>query len=145
MASTSQIVALVIGLTVASVFFVPIVDSINDNTGELDVDNETIENVTAGDSYELDGYSIVDGSETVEYDDGSGYVDASEGTDYEIDNDSGELTILESGNISDDDDVRASYSWEATDSTTTVVAGIIPILVALLLLVPMANYVQRRV
>lgn len=145
MADSSQIVALVIGLTVAAVFFVPIVDSINDNTGEIDVEDEEILDVTAGETYDLDGYSIVDGSETVEYDDGEGYVEAEEGTDYELDNDSGELTIVDGGAITDGSDVRTSYTWEATDGTTTVVAGIIPVLVALLLLIPMANYVQRRV
>lgn len=145
MANSSQIVALVIGLTVAAVFFVPIVDSINDNTGEIDIEDEEILDVTTGETYDLDGFSIVDGSETVEFDDGTGWVEATEGTDYEIDNDAGELTILEDGEIADGDDVRSSYTYEATDGTTTVVAGIIPVLVALLLLIPMANYVQRRV
>ena len=145
MASSSQIVALVIGITVAAVFFVPIVDSISDNTGEVDIEDEEISDVTAGEWYDLDGYSIVEGSENVEYDDGSGYESATEGTDYEINYDSGELEILESGAISDGDDVRTSYTFEATDGTTTAIAGVIPILVALLLLIPMANYVQREI
>lgn len=145
MANTNQIVALVIGLTVAAVFFVPVVDSITENTGEITVENEEFIDVTSGETYDPDGYSVVADSETVEFDDGTGWAEATEGTDYEIDNDVGELTILEGGTIADGDDVRASYTYDATDGTTTVVAGIIPTLVALLLLVPMANYIQRRV
>lgn len=140
----AQIAALVIGLTVAAVFFVPITDSINSNTGEIEVDDESFE-ATIDEAEDLSGYSIVDGSVTVEYDDGTEYVDASEGTDYEIENGPGDLTVLEGGSISEGDDVRVSYTYEATDGTTTVVAGIIPLLVALLLLVPMARRLQEAV
>lgn len=140
----AQIAALVIGLTVAAVFFVPLVDTINENTGEIEVNNESF-NATLGEAQDLSGFNIVDGTETVEYDPGTGYEAATEGTDYSIDNDAGTVTPLSSGAISEGDDVRVSYTYASTDGTTTVVAGVIPVLVALLLLVPMARKVQEAV
>lgn len=138
--------ALVIAITIGAVFFVPVADVVQSNTGEVDVLNETLTESAEYDvAYELTGHDIEVDSETIEYDDGTGWATATEGTDYTIDYDNETVTILSGGEISEGDEVRASYTYQATDGTTSTVAGLIPVLLALLLLVPLANKVQEGV
>lgn len=142
MPSGKTIAALLVAVTIGAVLMTPIMSTISDNTGEVDTDEELTAEIDTW--QELDGYSIVSGSETVEYrtNESDSWTTANSGTDYEIDEEPGEIQFLSSGNISEGDQVNASYSYEATDQTTTTVLGIVPILVALLLLVTLADRVQ---
>ena len=129
-------VALVIGVTLLS----PINSAVIDNTGEVDVDEESL-TAEIGEWQSLANNNLVEDSETVEYyDDGTDeWVTATEGTDYEINYDDGEVQFLEGGAVSEGDDVRVSYTYEATDSMTTTVLNLIPLFVALFLLVALAR------
>lgn len=144
MADVETYVPLVIAITIGAVFFVPVVDVIDQNSGEVVVTNETLTtNSTGGESLELQGYDLVSNNETIEYDSGSGFTTASEGTDYSIDETNGTVTILSGGNIADGSEVRADYSYSATDGTTGTITDLLPLFMALLLLVPLANAVRR--
>lgn len=143
MPSGKQIAAVLVAVTIGAVLMMPIMSTISENTGEVETDaNFTAETDTW---QELDGYSIVTDSETVEYrtNDGDMWTTADSGTDYELDEDSGDIQFLSSGNVSDGDQISMAYTYEATDSTTTTVLGIVPILVALLLLTALADRVQE--
>lgn len=133
MASGKQIAGLMIALTIAITLFGPINAAVVDNTGEQTVTNES---VTADlDNYVgLDSYSIKDGSETVLYDNGTDWVEATSGTDYEMAYDNGSIKALSTGSISDGQELKVSYDYEATSGTTTTVTNLVPLFVALLVL-----------
>lgn len=138
------IVVVLIAALLAVVLLGPIATVVSENTGETDVQNESWV-ATVGETEDLDGYNVVSGSETVErYNTTSGsWETLSSGTDYEISYEPGEVTILSGGAVSDGDDVRASYSYEATDSMTTTVVTLVPLLLALLVLVVLAKPIME--
>ncbi|WP_225336646.1 hypothetical protein [Halomicrobium urmianum] len=82
---------------IAVVLVSPFISVVDSNVGEQSVANESV-TADVGNYVELDGYQLVDGSVTVEAEDGTSY---SEGSDYEVDYESGELQALSGGNISD--------------------------------------------
>ena len=129
-------VALVIGVTLLS----PINSAVIDNTGEVDVDDESL-TAEIGEWQSLAQSNLVEDSETVEYydNDTDEWVTATEGTDYEINYEDGSVQFLEDGAVSEGDDVRVSYTYEATDNMTTTVLNLIPLFVALFLLVALAR------
>lgn len=143
MVKPRTIAGLVIALTIAATLFTPIADTVNQNTGEQSVTNETV-TAQHGEYVDLDGYSILTDSETVYYTnntDGSTEV-ATRGTDYEMNYSSGSIKALSSGSIDDGEQIDVSYDYEATDSTTTTVAALVPLFVALLMLGVMAARIQ---
>lgn len=136
-----------IALTIGAVMLVPVVDIVDSNNGEVDVENETVTtNASYTETYDLQGFNIVNGSETVErYDSGTdSWNTLSAGTDYELNETNGSVEFLSGGNVSEGDEVRASYTYEATTGTVSTVVGLIPLFLALLLLVPLATKVQDR-
>ena len=140
------ITGLLLAVTIGAVFFVPVVDVIDNTTGEVEINNETVtDNASYTETYELRGDDVVTDSDTLEYYDGTSYVELTAGTDYELDEANGTVDILSGGVVSEGDEVRASYSYQATEGIVTSVAGLLPIFLALLLLVPMANKVQQEV
>lgn len=140
MPSGKTIAGLLVAVTIAATLFIPINDAISNSSGEVVVDDETV-TADVGNAVALDGYSIIDGSETVErYNSTSdSYETVSSGTDYEIDNNQGTITALEGGAINDGDELRVSYEYEATDGTTSTVMGLIPMMLGLLILVTLAK------
>lgn len=136
-----KIAALLIAATIAVTLLNPVVGAVQDNTGTQDVDNESI---TASTEYQdLEGYNV-DSGETVEwYNSSSGsYEEISEGSDYEIDRDSGQVKINSSGVASEGDDLRVTYSYTASSSTVTTVVGLAPLFMGLLVLGILAARVQ---
>lgn len=136
-----KIAALLIAATIAVTLLNPVVGAVQDNTGTQDVDNESI---TASTEYQdLEGYNV-DSGETVEwYNSSSGsYEVISEGSDYEIDRDSGQVKINSSGVASEGDDLRVTYSYTASSSTVTTVVGLAPLFMGLLVLGILAARVQ---
>lgn len=139
----SKITALVIAVTIAAVLFIPFGSIVGDSTGTQTVDNESF-TAEPGTWQELDGYQVVQDSETIAYDDGTGYTNLTQGTDYELNNTAGTVKILESSSVSSGDDVRASYDWEKLDGPADTIVGLLPLFVALLILVSLAVPIMDR-
>jgi len=136
---------LLLAVTIGAVFFVPVVDVIDNTTGEVQVENETVTTNTSFDqSYELTGDNITAGSETIELVNSDGTVTTlSAGTDYALNEGEGEIQFSDTTDVSAGDEIRASYTYQATDGIVTSIAGLLPVFLALLLLVPMANKIQE--
>lgn len=143
MVDAKKMAGVMVAVTIAAVLFSPIATVIGDNTGDQTVTNETV-NANHGEYVDLTGYAIEDGSETVyEYNETSGsWETATSGTDYEMDYPPGEIQTLSGGSISDGDEIRVSYSYEATSGTTTTVLTMTPMFVALLILGTLAARVN---
>lgn len=142
MAKPEKIAGVMIALTVAAVLLNPVSAVVSDNTGDVDVTNET---VTADhDTYvDLDGYDVETNSETVYFQNGtSDWETATRGTDYEMNYTEGSIQALSSGNIADGEELKVSYTYTATDGTTTTVVTMVPMFVALLILGVIASRVQ---
>jgi len=144
MVSGKSIAGLLVAVTIAATLFMPINSAITSNSGDITV---TDEEVTAdiGNETQLDGYSIEDGSETVEWynETSSSWETVSSGTDYSMDYEQGTITALSGGTINDGDDLRVDYTYAATDGTTSTVMGLIPMFLGLLMLVSLAKPVME--
>lgn len=143
--ANNKIVALVIAITIGAVFLAPVADIVTSNSGMQTVDDSTVTtSLDYNQTYELEGYQIVTDSETIErYNTSSGsWETLTKGTDYEIDYAAAELDVLDTSATDAGDELRASYDWEATDGTTGTIVELIPLLMALLLLAPLANRLQ---
>lgn len=139
---------LLLAVTIGAVFFVPVVDILDNTTGEVEVENDVLTNDASFDEvYDLQGFDVTPDSEIVEvWDDGTeSWTTLTAGTDYEIDTDQGEIEFIDGGGVSEGDEVRASYEYQATDGIITSIAGLLPVFLALLLLVPLANKVSSEV
>lgn len=137
------VVAVVIGATMLGV----VLDTTSANTGTQSVTNESLtESASLGETYELEGYEVVSGSETVWFENGSAgsFEQATAGTDYTVDQMPGDVTLEESGEIDAGDEVKVSYDWEATDSTTTTILDLLGLFIALILLVFVARPLMLR-
>ena len=145
MASTRKIVAVVLAATIAGVLFIPFNTAVSNNSGTITVDNETAF-ASANESVELDGYTLVQDSETVErYNETSGsWEQTTRGTDYEIDYEAGTISILDGGAINDGDELQVSYEYEATSESTTTVVRLLPLLLALLILGVLAGPIMKE-
>lgn len=142
------ITGLLLAVTIGAIFFVPVVDIIDGSTGEVEVDNSTVtNNVGFNETYDLRGQNISAGSETIEvYDNGSGsWTTLTSGTDYTLDEDAGEIEFSDTTDLDAGDEVRASYLYQATDGIVTSISGLLPVFLALMLLVPLANKVRSEV
>lgn len=139
-----KIAAVLIAVTIAATLFMPINSAVVGNTGVQTVENET-SGLTASfnETQDLDGYNIVEDSETVERHNSTSdsWETLTRGTDYEMNYGPGEIEVLNSDNVDEGDDIRASYDYEATNSTTATVANLVPLFVALLILGVLAGKV----
>lgn len=142
----------IIGVTIAVVIAItllsPVVASIGDNTGSQTVTNETVtSSATLGETYDLDGFDVDPGSETVYFENGSAgsfEVATGGGTDYTLHEANGSITLESTGEIDAGDEVKVSYDYQATDDTTATVLGLVPLFVALLALVVVAGPMMSR-
>jgi len=140
------ITGLLLAVTIGAIFFVPVVDVLDSSTGQVEVENDTVTtDVNTSAIYDLKGLSVVDGSETVEVNDGGSWTTLTAGTDYAIDNEAGEIDFSDTTDVSAGDEIRASYTYQATEGIVTSIADLLPLFLALLLLVPLANKVQQEV
>jgi len=145
MASTNQIIGLVIAITIGAVFLAPVTDIVSTNSGTQTVSDDTVtQSLDYNTSYELQGYDIDADSETIErYNtSASSWETLTEGSDYEIDYATANIDFTDTTATDAGDEIRASYDWRATDETTGGIVQLIPLLMALLLLVPIANKVK---
>lgn len=138
-----------VALTIGAVFLVPVVDIIDSTSGEVVIENETVTNdADFNSTYDLQGYDIVSGSDTVErFNSTSGNYEtlSGGGTDYTLNESAGDISFTDGGAVSAGDEVRASYNYQATDSVVTSIVGMLPVFLALLLLVPLAGKVSEGV
>lgn len=145
MVSTRSMMVVLIGAAIAATLFVPISDAVTNNTGTVSVTNETV-TADVGNPVQLEGYNLDNSTVVVyEYNDTRGaYDQATAGADYDIGVQNGSITVLgTSDDIQGGEDVKVTYDYQATDSTTETVAGLIPLLTALLILVVIANKVME--
>jgi type II secretory pathway pseudopilin PulG len=142
MASGRQIAALLIAVTVAGAMLPAVFSSLSDNSGTVQVENETL-TASLNESNDLRGYNVDSGTVVVEYDTGSGYQTATQGTDYTVDRDGGAITPLGNGNISAGDPLRVDYTYQATSGSTTTIVQLIPLFVALIIMVAMYAKMQE--
>ena len=136
---------LLLAVTIGAIFFVQVVDVIDNTTGEVQIENETVTtNASFTDTYELSGDNITAGSETIEVDSSSSWVTLTAGTDYALNEGEGTIQFSDTTDVSTGDEIRASFTYQATDGIVTSIAGLLPVFLALLLLVPMANKIQEE-
>jgi hypothetical protein len=137
---------LVVAITIGAVFFVPVVDVIDGSTGEVQVENETVTtNASFSETYELSGDNITAGSETIEVVNSDGtFTTLTAGTDYALNEAEGTLQFSDTTDVSAGDEIRASFSYQATSGIVTSIADLLPVFLGLLLLVPMANKIQEE-
>lgn len=139
-----MVIGLVIALTIAGTLFVPINDVVSSNTGQQTVTNETV--TASNSSYvDLEGYNIQENSETVHWYNSTSdsWETTTAGTDYEMAYENGSIIALDGGTISDGDELRVTYDFQATDGSTTTVVTLIPLFVGLLMLGIMAGKIQE--
>jgi len=134
---------LVVAITIGAVFFVPVVDVIDGSTGEVQVENETVTtNASFSETYELSGDNITAGSETVEVYSSGSWTTLTAGTDYALNEGAGTIQFSDTTDVSAGDEIRATFSYQATSGIVTSIADLLPVFLGLLLLVPMANKIQ---
>jgi len=130
MASGRMIAATLIAMTVVAVLVGPLATSATDNTGVVGVNEEI--SADSGTWQDLEGFDLTSNfsAET-----SSGGTSLSEGSDYELNESAGTIKFLSgSANVNDGDAVTTTYEYNATDSTTSVIAGLLPLFAGLLLL-----------
>lgn len=140
MATGKFLMGLMVAVLIGATLFAPLANTVSDNTGTVAVTNETA-TATVGEYESLDGYDIDDSTDVVYYDnneDGS-FDTATQGSDYELATENGSVKVLSSGSIDDGAPIKVSYEYRATDDSTTTIAGLAPLLAAILLLVTLAN------
>lgn len=139
MVSGKGIAGLMVAATIVMSMFAPIAGLVAGVQGTQSVANEQV--TAANDDYvDLDGWDVHEDSETVEFKDGSGsWVTATEGTDYEMAYGNGSVKAVSSGAIDDGDTLRVSYDYRATEGTTAMVIGLVPLFLGLMVLGTFAN------
>lgn len=128
-----RIAALLIGATIAITLFNPIATAVVDNSGTVSVQNES---VTANDDdYEpLDGYDVDDGETVYWLNSTSGSYEVLSQSDYDVNQSDGSISVDSSGTASAGDQLKVTYDYQATDSTTETVLTLAPLFVGLLVL-----------
>jgi hypothetical protein len=139
-----QYVAVFIAVLIAVVLLAPISSAVTDNTGTVSVQNETVY-ADHGNYTDLTGYEIDGSTVAVEwYNSSAGsFQSATKGSDYEVATTNGSIKTLASGSIDDGAELRVDYDYQAADSTTTTVAGLTPLFVALMALVAMTSKIEE--
>ena len=138
--SAKLILGIALAITLGVIFLQPVLSVTDTSTGTQTVTNESV-TVVHDQFVDLGGWDIVDGSYTVTDQSGTAYT---EGSDYELDQGSGELKALSSGTISDGETVLVSYDYEATGGLTETVVGFVPIMFAVLFIVVASRGIQEK-
>jgi len=130
MASGKAVAATLIAMTVVAVFIGPLANVTANNTGVEGV-NETV-TIQTDEYTDLSGWDLTN---NVTVTTGGGTTTLTEGTDYELNSTVGSIIAVDgSANVADGDTVRVVYEYEATDSTTETIAGLLPLFAALLII-----------
>lgn len=139
MVSSRAITATVIALAITATLLVPLNDVVTGKTGTV----STSENVTAvdGEYVDLQGYEIQQGTLNATDSDGN----TIDSANYSVDYDTGRIKFNTSAStvISDGDTATVSYDYQATDSSTTTIAALVPLLAVLFMLVVIADKLRE--
>lgn len=136
------VIALAVFAAIGVIFLGPVADTVASSTGTQTVTNETV-TAAYNQTFDLQGYDVNAGSETVYAPNASGtYVVAAEAGNYTFYDAPGEIEFNSSSSlIQEGDEVRVSYTYVASDATTTLVVGFIPLGLGLLIFVGIARNV----
>lgn len=136
------VLALAVFVAVGVIFLGPVADTVSSSTGTQTVTNETV-TAAFNQTIDLQGYDVNAGSETVYAPNGSGvYVVAAESGNYTFYDAAGAIEFNSSSTlIQEGEEVRVSYTYVASDATTTLVVGFIPLGVGLLIFVVVSRHV----
>jgi hypothetical protein len=128
MASSKKMIGLMVGVLIASVLFLPLVTTVNGNTGTQSVTNETV-TVSTDEYTDLDGYDIDESSVVVYgYNDTSDSYEQAASGDYDLNPEPGEIKANSSSTLIDDgEDVKVSYDYQATGGLATTVLVLVPL------------------
>jgi len=144
MATGKQIAVVVIAATIAMTLFAPISGMVSSSSGSQSVTNETF-TASIDERVELDGYDVESGSETVYwYNSTTESYETVDDSDYTFHYEGGDITIESGGDISDGDDMRVDYEYQATSGATTTVMVLIPLFVALMVLGAFADELSDK-
>jgi len=104
-----KVLMLTVVVAVGMVLMTPIVDTVNNNTGQQTVTNETV-NATYGERLDLQGYQINEGSETVYgYNESSDTYEVAPEDDYTMHYESGQITLNNSSTLIDEGGDRQGH------------------------------------
>lgn len=139
-----MVIAITIALVLGVSMIGALVSMVASNSGTVSITNESVtSSATLGQTYDLDGYDVVSGSETVYYDNGSGFLAATGGgVDYTLHKANGSITVASGGSIASGATVKASYQYKATSKSAGTVIDLLSLFLALVLLVAVAGPVQ---
>ena len=140
MASGTEIVGVMIAATVVLTLFTPISGIIDDTTSVTQIQDEEV--VASNSSFvQLDGYKIHQDSDLVQYKNATSvWVNASEGTDYEMDYEDGAIKALVNGSIEDGETIRVSYDYKKADGATATILLMVPLFMALVVMVTFKDH-----
>lgn len=139
-----------VGITIAIVILVTmigvVIPLVAANSGTVTVTNETVtSSLEYNTTYELEGFEVVSGSETVYVENGSaGSFETLASSEYTVDEGPGTLNVTGQSGSSAGDEVLITYDYEATDSTTQTVVDLLALFLALLGLVALSRPIQDR-
>jgi len=136
MASAKEIATTLVALTIAATLFAPITTAVTSNTGVQTVDNKSVTVESVGEYQQVEGYNVDGSTLTVDWynSSSSSYETLTEGTDYEFNDSDASIKVLTSSDVSDGNELRLTYDYQATSGSTTTVADLIPLFVALLII-----------
>lgn len=144
---SGELIALTIALVIAVTMISVLIPVVADNSGTVTVTNETVtESLAYNTTYELEGFDLVAGSETVYVENGSaGSYETLAASAYTLDDSTAEInfTSAESASAAGDD-VLITYDYNATDSTVETILDLFGLLLALIALVALSGPIQRR-
>lgn len=133
------IAKVVVAVTIAVTIIGPFASVIGGSTGI--VSNSQDVTASVGEYQGFEGYNVESGNFTAT---DSGGTTLTEGTDYELNATDGTVKFLSAGSVTSGDEVTLAYSYEATSGTTTTITDLLPLFLGLLVLVPIANEVTKR-
>lgn len=140
-----MILGLALATVIGMVFFAPVVDAVNSNTGTQSVTNETVA-AQHGEYVDLSGYDIDSGETVYGFNDSSGEYETMSGggTNYTMNYSAGSIQVTNGdGTIQDGEDIKVSYDYQAAGELASLVIGFIPVGFAVLLFAKLAFGAQR--
>lgn len=145
-AEAGTLIALTIGLVVAVTMISVLIPVVNDNSGQVAVTNESVtSSLSYNTTYELTGYDLVSGSETVYVENGTaGSFETLSSSEYTLDESGGSLNVTGQTGSSAGDEVQITYDYNATDTTVETLLDLLALFLALIALVAISDPIQRR-
>lgn len=137
--AATLILALAVFTAVGVIFLGPVAEVTAGSTGQQTVTNETVI-ANYNNSADLRGYDLDPGSETVYAPDGGSYIVVAESGNYTLADAPGELSFNSSSTvIQEGEEVKVSYTYQASGALTALVVGFVPLALGLLIFVKLSD------